>query len=104
MSPAFQKNDMLSEQLKLVIGDSNNDKILHLYHFPDPFSAKACDIFEKYEVMNNPSFRPVALCLPTTGHPIFGENGIMRQIVSKQQFEACDSEGLSEVEKQCPGA
>ncbi len=42
---------MLSERLTLVIGNSNNNRILHFYQFPDLYLAKASEIFDDYETM-----------------------------------------------------
>lgn len=84
MTPAIEKEHVLKERLRLVIGNSANPKIIHPYRFPDPFPDRARSIYDRYETMNwgerpqqaGPTRSP-------TDHPIFGDSGIMRGVLIK---------------------
>lgn len=83
MTPAIEKEHILKERLRLLIGSSGNPKIIHPYRFPDPFPDRARSIYKRYDVMNWGEQPQQAGTCPSTNHPVFGDAGIMRGILIK---------------------
>lgn len=84
MTPAIEKEHVLKERLRLVIGNSENPKLIHPYRFPDPFPDRARSIYNRYETMNwGERLQQAGPTCPPTNHPVFGDSGIMRGILIK---------------------
>lgn len=84
MTPAIEKEHILKERLRLVIGNSENPNIIHPYRFPEPFPDRARSIYNRYDAMNwgerPQQDGPIS---PSSNDPVFGDDGIMRGILIK---------------------
>lgn len=84
MTPALEKEHVLKERLRLVIGISENPNLKFPYRFPDPFPDRAREIYDRFDAINwGESPQEAGLISPSTDHPIFGDMGIMRGILLK---------------------
>lgn len=84
MTPAIERQHILKERLRLVIGNSENPNINYPYSFPDPFPDCARAIYNRYDAMNwGEQPQQAGPPSPSTNHPVFGDSGIMRGILIK---------------------
>lgn len=84
MTPAIEKRHVLKERLRLVIGNSDNPRLIYPYRFPDLFPDRARSIYNRFDMMNwGEQPQQAGPTLPPTNHPAFGDAGIMRGILIK---------------------
>ena len=82
ITPAIEKQLILKERLRLIIGNSENPRLVYPYRFPDPFPDRARSIYNRYDMMNwGEQPQQAGPTCPPTNHPIFGDAGIMRGIL-----------------------